>query len=105
MAEKCGDQILAWETANPGLPKPLQPRHLAWMCHSVAKHAEDWSPAKLNRWIGFVQCAMMAHRMIDLTGAKALFDEAKVAYGEISEDFLDHLDPQNSFEMDIGGEG
>jgi hypothetical protein len=37
-----------------------------------------------------------------------MFDEAKRAHGEASddlEDLLDHLDPTNSFELDIGGQG
>jgi hypothetical protein len=75
------------------------------MCDKIEEHAEDGPATKLHRWIGFVQCAMLAHRMLDLDGAKAMFDEAKVAHGETSEDLLDHLDPTSSFELDIGGEG
>jgi hypothetical protein len=41
----------------------------------------------------------------DSKGAKAMFDKAKVARGEFSEDLLDHLDPGSVFELDIGGEG
>jgi hypothetical protein len=48
---------------------------------------------------------MLAHRMLDLDAAKAMFNEAKVAHGETCEDFLDHLVPQSSFELDIGGQG
>jgi hypothetical protein len=48
---------------------------------------------------------MMAHRMLDLDAAKAMFDKAKVAHGDIGEDLLDHLDPASSYEVDMGGEG
>jgi hypothetical protein len=34
-----------------------------------------------------------------------MFDRAKVAFGELGDDFLDHLDPRSSFQLDIGGEG
>jgi hypothetical protein len=46
--------------------------------------------------------------MLDLDELKGMFDEAKRAHGEASdnlEDLLDHLDPTNSFELDIGGQG
>ena len=105
MAEQCRGTILKWNKPELDLPRPLRPRHLRWMCDNIENHAEDWPPTKLHRWIGFVQCAMMANRMLDLDGAKAMFDKAKVAHGEISEDLLDHLDPTSSFEVDIGGEG
>jgi hypothetical protein len=105
MARECKDQILAWQARESDLPTPLQPQHLLWMCDTIEKHTEDWPATKLHRWIGFVQCAMMAHRMFDLEGAKAMFDKAKTAHGEVNEDLVDHLDPKNSFEFDIGGEG
>lgn len=108
MAEQCRRRILASDTPDLGLPKALQPKHLLWMCKQIEVHAEDGPATKLHRWIGFVQCAMMANRMLDLDGAKAMFDEAKAAHGDISEDLedlLDYLDPASSFEFDIGGEG
>jgi len=73
------------------------------MCDKIEDHADDWPVTKLHRWVGFVQCGMMANRMLDLDGAKAMFDEAKTAYGGGGEDeeFIDHL----SGEMDIGGQG
>jgi hypothetical protein len=46
--------------------------------------------------------------MLDLDGLKAMFDQAKAAHGETSEDLedlIDHLDPTSSFEFDIGGQG
>jgi hypothetical protein len=105
MAEKCGQSIAHCARPNADLPAPLQPKHLAWMCEQIANHAELWHAAKLHRWIGFVQCAMLAHGMLDLPAAKAMFDEAKNAYGPVSDDFFDHLDPGSTYKMDIGGEG
>ena len=104
MAERCRDTILGWHGPQRDLPTALQPAHLQWMCNEIEDHADEWPVTKLHRWVGFVQCAMLANRMLDLKGAKALFKEAKVAFGEISEDLLDHLDPTSSFELDIGGE-
>lgn len=105
MAEQCRSLIQEWDTCNPDLPKAIQPKHLLWMCEQIDDHAETGPVTKLHRWIGFIQCAMIAHRMLDLGGAKAMFDKAKVAHGDTSDDLLDHLDPANSFEVDIGGEG
>jgi hypothetical protein len=51
---------------------------------------------------------MLANRMLDLDGLKAMFDNAKRDHGETSEDLedlTDHLDPTSSFEFDIGGQG
>jgi hypothetical protein len=48
---------------------------------------------------------MIANRMIDLEGAKEMFDQAKHAFGESSRDVQDHLDPDQPFEIEIGGEG
>jgi hypothetical protein len=104
MAEQCRSLILKWDTPDLSLPKALQPKHLLKMCSKIEKHAENGPAIKLHRWIGFIQGAMLAHRMLDLDAAKAMFNEAKVAHGETGEDFLDHLDPQSSFELDIGGE-
>lgn len=105
MTEQCRNLIVESDTPDPGLPKALQPKHLLWMCSKIEEHAESGPATKLHRWIGFIQCAMMAHRMLDLDGAKAMFDKAKVAHGETSDDLLDHLDPQSSFKFEIGGEG
>ena len=45
----------------------------------IEEHAEDGPATKLHRWIGFVQGAMLANRMLDLDGLKAMFDDAKAA--------------------------
>lgn len=108
MAEKCKGLIQQWDKPPPDLPKALQPKHLLWMCHKIKEHAKDGPATKLHRWIGFIQGAMLANRMLDLDGLKAMFDQAKAAHAEASEDFedlTDHLDPESSFEFDIGGEG
>jgi len=105
MAEECRSLIQKWETPDLSLPKALQPKHLLWMCNTIEAHADVAPATRLHRWIGFLQCAMMAHRMLDLDGAKAMFDKAKIAHGESTEDLLDHLNPQSGFELDIGGEG
>jgi hypothetical protein len=42
--------------------------------------------------------------MLDLDGLKAMFDNAKIAHGYTGEDLVDHLDPMNAYEMEIGGE-
>ena len=59
----------------------------------------------LHRWIGFIQCALLTHGVLDLEGLKSMFDKAKIAYGDKGQDLIDHLNPDNAFELDIGGEG
>ncbi len=49
----------------------LQLKHLLWMCDRIETHAEGGPATKLHRWIGFVQAAMLANRMLDLDGLKA----------------------------------
>jgi hypothetical protein len=105
MAEECKGLILEWNKPASDLPEALRPEHLELMCDRIKEHAEDWSATKLHRWIGFVQCAMMANRILDLDGIKSMFDKAKNAYGEVNEDLRDHLDPRDYFQFDIGGEG
>lgn len=108
MAEQCRRLIVEADAHDVGLPKPLQPKHLLWMCDQIERHAADGPPSKLHRWLGFVQGGILANRMLDLDGLKAMFDQAKVAHGatgEDSEDLTDHLDPTSSFEFDIGGQG
>ena len=106
MAEQCRSVIQESDKPAPGLPKALQPKHLLWMCHKIKEHAQDGPATKLHRWIGFVQGAMLANRMLDLDGLKAMFDQAKAAHretSEVSENLVDHLDPTGEFE--IGGQG
>jgi hypothetical protein len=75
------------------------------MCREIIGHTRDWPATKVHRWIGFVQAALIANQMLDLDGAKQMFDAAKNAYGAMSEDLVDHLDPTSDFEFDIGGQG
>jgi hypothetical protein len=105
MAEKCADTIVASGQRGLEQPESLQPVHLKWMCEEIVKHAGDWPATKLHRWIGFIQGAMIANRMIDLEGARAMFDQVKNAYGELGADLLDHLDPASPFQLDLGGQG
>jgi hypothetical protein len=90
-----------------GLPESLRPKHLERMCKLIIEHAEDWPDTKLHRWIGFIQAGMVANLLLDLDGAKAMFNKIKEQYGPANkdQDLLDHLDPETSFEMEIGGQG
>ena len=105
MADECKRIILTWQDEDDSLPESVRREHLERMCQRIEKHAEDWPATRLHRWIGFIQCALIANNVIDLKEAKRMFDRAKIAYPEADDDLLDHLDPGSSFEMDIGGPG
>jgi hypothetical protein len=105
MAERCREVIRDSDSLDPDLPESLQPQHLLWMCDEIDTGAEAAPITRLHRWIGFVQAALLAHGMLDLVGARQMFDRIKNEHGVSSEDLLDHLDPTSSFEFDIGGEG
>jgi hypothetical protein len=110
MAEKCKAMIQqASSTPHnlPALPETLQLPHLLWMCNQIEQHADTAPETKLHRWIGFVQAGMLANRILDLQGARSMFDAVKNAYGVTADDqdLLDHLDPTNSFEIELGGQG
>lgn len=105
MAEECRQVIEQWEEVESNLPNPIRRTHLLSMCERIEKHSEDWPTSRLNRWIGFIQCALIANRVIDLSEAKRMFDRAKIAYPEVDEDLIDHLNPSDSFGFDIGGLG
>lgn len=105
MARECRELLSRSHHRDLGLPASLEPAHLEWMCDTIELRAEDWSATKLHRWIGFIQAGMIANRMLDLKEAKAMFDESKIAFGELGDDLTDHLDPASSYELDIGGEG
>ena len=105
MAERCLETILASDQPTADQPPSLQPKHLEWMCREITRHARDWPATRLHRWIGFVQAALIANRMLDLAGAKRMFDDAKNAFGALDQDLVDHLDPGCAFEFDLGGEG
>lgn len=107
VAEKCKSVIQASEDTPYDVPESLRPEHLAWMCDRIQRYAEDWPETKLHRWIGFVQCGMMANRIVGFDGIKEIVEEVKKSHGETGEDqdLIDHLDPDSSFRLDIGGEG
>jgi hypothetical protein len=108
MAERCLNILQDKpEDARFALPATLRPEHLRGMCKQIVEHAEDWPASKLHRWIGFVQAGMIANLMLDLEGAKIMFNKVKEQYGAVGKDrdLLDHLDPMTSFEMEIGGQG
>jgi hypothetical protein len=109
MARKCRRLIEEFdrEARGKNLPDALHPQHLLRMCDRIERNARVWSASRLHRWIGFVQCGMMANGMVDLTAARTMFDEAKNAWGTTGEDedLTDHLDSGSSFEIDIGGQG
>jgi hypothetical protein len=113
MAEECRARVAA-STANESLseqnptgdlPTALQPEHLDAMCQVIVKNAEAWPETRLHRWIGFIQGGMLANRIIDIEQMKAMFDQAELAYGELVDDLIDHLDCLNPFELDLGGQG
>ena len=107
MAETCRSLIEGHNVTQNDLPRPLLPNHLIWMCDRIEKHAANWPDTKLHRWIGFVQCAMMANGILDLAGTKKMFDSVKNDYLETCEDrdLTDHLNPDSSFDIDVGGQG
>jgi hypothetical protein len=107
IARQCRLLILECREFQPGLPEILQPKHLEWMCHQIENHSDGVPATKLHRWIGFVQAAMLAHRILDFDQLRTMIDTAKGSQRKVAEeleDLMDHLDPEVSFELDIGGE-
>ena len=107
MAAKCRDVIRGSNEQEMGLPKALHPKHLLWMCDQVQAHAQISPMTKLHRWIGFIQAAILANRMLDLEQIRAMFDEVKKSHrlsGD-DQDLVDHLDVDSSFKLDLGGQG
>ena len=105
MAEECAARIEAWNKPTLQQPSSLQLKHLEWMCRQVAEQSDIWPRTKLHRWLGFIQAGMIANRLLRLGGAKRMFDEAKKAHPAVDQDLLDHLNPDDSFELDLGGQG
>lgn len=107
MAAKCREVIHGSNEEVLSLPKALRPRHILWMCDQIQQNAQTAPVSKLHRWLGFVQAAILANRMLDLEQIKAMFDEVKRSHcvsGD-DQDLLDHLDVDSSFKLDLGGEG
>ena len=107
MARKCRELIETSAQRDSSMPDALQTGHILRMCDRIERHAEDWPETRLHRWIGFVQCAMVANRMLDLGGAKVMFEGVKNRFAGASEDpdLFAHLDPDSPFELDLGGQG
>lgn len=107
MAAQCRNVIHEAHGEEASLPKELHSKHLLWMCDQITEHSQEWPATRLHRWLGFVQCALLAHRMLNLEQVKRMFDEVKKSHGFSSEDhdLVDHLDPSSSFHLDIGGQG
>ena len=105
MAEQCSKIIEAWKEPLSKQPESLHLTHLQWMCRKIALNAETWPATKVHRWIGFVQGGMIANGLLGLDDAKKMFDSAKKDYPGIEEDLFDHLNPNDYFELEIGGEG
>lgn len=107
MAEECRALLGESTSIATELPRALHPMHLLWMSDQITNHAESWPATKLHRWIGFVQCGMLANHILDFDEVKTMFDKSKNAYGANGEDndLLDHLNPGTDFKLEIGGEG
>ena len=105
MAERCRRLVVEWDQPSAELPPSLLPAHLTWMCDQINSHVDDWSATRLHRWIGFIQAGMIANHMLDLAGAKAMFDTTAAHTDDPDQDLIDHLDPTNPFKLELGGEG
>lgn len=107
MAVRCRSLIQSSEPRNSALPNVLSARHLIWMCHQIETNADNWPDTKLHRWIGFIQCGLIANQMLTLEDVKKMFDQAKNTHnrGGVDEDLVDHLNLDNQFELEIGGQG
>jgi len=106
MARECLTTLRTSDENEWTLPRPLHLKHLLWMCEAINEHSNHWPIAKLHRWIGFVQAGLLANRMLTLKQLKLMFDKSKAKYGipDEDDDLIDHLDPTNAFELDIGGQ-
>lgn len=108
MAKRFRSVISASDLAGSELPITLQRPHLLWMCDQIEKHAEHGAITKVQRWIGFIEGAIVANRMLKPEELKEMFDQAKAEEALVQEsidDLTDHLDATDSFEFDIGGQG
>jgi hypothetical protein len=107
MAAQCRDVVHDALEDETDLPKELHPKHLLWMCDQITEHSQEWTAAKLHRWLGFIQCGLLAHRMLSLEQVKRMFDDVQKSHGFSSEDhdLVDHLDPSSAFHLETGGQG
>jgi len=107
MAAKCRDIIRRSNEVEESLPNALHPKHLIWMCDQIQNNPQGWPVTRLHRWIGFLQAAILANRMLNLEEIRGIFDEVKKSHKVISgdQDLTDHLDVSSSFKLDLGGQG
>ena len=107
MADKCRSILRQTDQTGEELPPSLRRDHLLRMCDKIENQAETWPDTRLHRWIGFIQAALIANRLLDLATAKQMFDKAKIAHADsfADGDLVDHLDPHYDFDLEIGGEG
>ena len=106
MAGECRELIRQRAVPASDLPETLSVDHLSWMLDQICFHAEDWSATKLHLWLGFVQSGMIANGILDSTIVREMFGQIRAACSvdDVDQDLIDHLDPENSFSLDIGGE-
>jgi len=107
MAAKCRDVIRGSNEEASDLPLALHPQHILWMCDQIESNPQEWPVAKLHRWIGFIQAAILANRMLDIEQIREMFDTVAKTHGATTgeQDLIDHLDVENSFQLDVGGQG
>jgi len=107
MAAACREAIRGSNQEENRLPNALHPKHLLWMCAQIRRHAQSSPVTKLHRWIGFVQAGILANQMLDLDQIRGMFDAVKRSHGVASDDqnLIDHLDVDNAFKLDLGGQG
>jgi hypothetical protein len=107
MAAKCQAVIRRSNEEVSSLPRALHPKHLLWMCAQIIQYAQEWPAAKLFRWIGAIQSAILANHMLNIRQVRNMFGGMK-RFRRVSsrdQDLVDHLDPNSSFKFDIGGQG
>jgi len=107
MAAKCRDVIRRSNEEVSSLPRALHPKHLLWMCAQIIQYAQEWPAAKLFRWIGAIQSAILANHMLNMKQVRNMFGGMRRSRRVSSrdQDLVDHLDPNSLFKFDIGGQG
>ena len=103
MVERCRTAIAASATSREVQPVP--PAHLTWMCDQLDENVDQWSAVKVARWIGFLQCALIADRILDARHVGVIFADARGGLHDARRDLLDRLAAEEPFEFDLGGEG
>lgn len=79
--------------------------HVSWMLDQVQKNFDEWPLTKLGRWVGIALACVVANGYIALKEVQKIVNDAKVAHGErVDEDLERHQDPDDPFQLEIGGE-